>query len=169
MGIASVADGRTAGAVARVPALPGAYALVLQAHRRRRVAVGSLGVLDVAPGFYIYCGSALGPGGLAARLGRHLRPLVSPHWHIDYLRPAAPVTAVLYAPGPARRECDWARLAAGLPGARAPLRGFGSSDCACVAHLVHTTAPPLPRLRQLLAAQAPGLCCIELQTEEDAP
>jgi Uri superfamily endonuclease len=51
----------------------GTYALVLAAQKQRTISVGKLGILDVRPGFYVYVGSALGPGGLAARIGRHAR------------------------------------------------------------------------------------------------
>ena len=37
----------------------------------------------LAPGCYVYAGSARGPGGIRARVRRHLRPDKTPHWHID--------------------------------------------------------------------------------------
>lgn len=89
------------------------------------------------PGRYVYAGSALGPGGVAARLKRHLRVDKQTHWHIDYLIPAAAIvgTAIVY--GADRRECMWARALQRLHGATAPVVGFGSSDCrsGCTAHL----------------------------------
>jgi Uri superfamily endonuclease len=36
-------------------------------------------------GRYLYCGSAKGPGGLKARLSRHMRRGKSVRWHIDRL------------------------------------------------------------------------------------
>jgi len=42
--------------------------------------------LDLLPGYYIYIGSAFGPGGVRARMLRHLRADKPKHWHIDYLR-----------------------------------------------------------------------------------
>ena len=50
-------------------AQPGSYALLLQADRRRTVRIGWLGQLTVEPGCYVYVGSALGPGGVRARVG----------------------------------------------------------------------------------------------------
>lgn len=152
-------------AAANLPVEPGAYALVMRCDSAGRVVVGRLGEMALQPGWYVYTGSALGPGGLAARLGRHMRPLVSTHWHIDYLRPVVHLAAVLYAVGGERRECDWARLAATLPGAQLPLRGFGSSDCACSAHLVFAPASPVPVLRELLAPHAPDVRCIVLSDQ----
>ena len=37
----------------------------------QEVPIGKLGVLHMLPGIYVYVGSALGPGGLAARIERH--------------------------------------------------------------------------------------------------
>jgi len=51
---------------------PGTYALVLRLARATTIHVGALGAVDFAPGWYVYVGSALGPGGLAARVNRHL-------------------------------------------------------------------------------------------------
>jgi Uri superfamily endonuclease len=36
-------------------------------------------------GRYLYCGSAKGPGGLKARLSRHMRRGKSVRWHVDQL------------------------------------------------------------------------------------
>ena len=64
---------------------PGTYILVLRSTEHCSVKVGRLGVLRLEPGYYAYAGSALGPGGVGARLGRHLRGPRRAHWHIDYL------------------------------------------------------------------------------------
>ena len=55
-----------------LPAAPGSYVLVLRADLPARLAIGSLGELEIRPGYYLYTGSAFGPGGLRARAGRHL-------------------------------------------------------------------------------------------------
>ncbi len=85
-------------------------------------------------GHYAYCGSAHGPGGIAARVSRHFRCEKKPHWHIDQLTIAArEITARVF---PGGNECDLAaRL--GNAGAEPPLPGFGSSDCrSCTSHLL---------------------------------
>jgi Uri superfamily endonuclease len=98
-------------------------------------------------GWYVYVGSALGPGGLAARLCHHLAPMRRPHWHIDHLRTVVgPVVEIWYAVGPERRECDWATRLATRPGATRPIGGFGASDCRCPAHLFHFVERPRPGL-----------------------
>ena len=65
---------------------PGSYALILRAFAQRVVSIGRIGRLHVTSGFYVYVGSAFGPGGIRARLAHHTRIAQSPHWHIDYLR-----------------------------------------------------------------------------------
>ncbi len=88
----------------------------------------------LAPGTYAYCGSANGPGGIAARVSRHLRRAKKPHWHVDQLTMAAAQISAMGFPGGS--ECALVeRLVAA--GATFPLPGFGSSDCrCCVSHLL---------------------------------
>ena len=116
---------------------PGTYALIFRCRSTRRITVGRLGTLQLQLGTYIYVGSALGPGGVRARIAHHLRKVVSPHWHIDFLRHYACIEGILVTYGRHRRECEWASAVADLPGASLPLPGFGSSDCRCAAHLFY--------------------------------
>ena len=125
-----------------VPGLPGTYVLVLVVEDEQQVRVGRLGEFRIPPGWLAYVGSARGPGGLSARLARHLRHPKSPVWHIDFLRAVARPVAIWWATGMDRRECLWATALAGMPGASRPIPGFGSSDCRCPAHLFHF--PELP-------------------------
>lgn len=116
---------------------PGSYILVLDLPRTAAVDVGRLGRVTFERGRYVYLGSALGPGGVAARLRRHLRRDKAVHWHIDYLRSIALIVGAVDVYGPDRRECDWSHRLQALSGASAPVKGFGSSDCrsGCRAHL----------------------------------
>jgi Uri superfamily endonuclease len=116
---------------------PGTYALVLRSRGRRSVTVGRLGELDVRPGFYVYVGSAAGPGGLRARVARHCRPDKRRHWHIDHLAAVATIEEVWYSTVTGSTEHRWAATLGGMPGASVPLAGFGSSDCRCPAHLFY--------------------------------
>lgn len=125
-----------------LPPLPGTYALVLRVSGRPEIAVGRLGTLEAQPGYYVYVGSAMGPGGLAARVGRHGRREKRLRWHIDYLRSVAEIEEVWYAAGKSQRECRWAAVLCTLPGASVPLTGFGASDCGCPSHLCFFTLPP---------------------------
>ena len=121
--------------IADLPGAPGAYALVV-----RLTAPLALGRLrwqgrSRAPGLYIYCGNANGPGGIGARLQRHARPSELRHWHVDALTGNGRVIGVgAFAGG---HECLVMDGLARVRGAQIPLPGFGSSDCrVCEAHLV---------------------------------
>jgi len=120
----------------------GIYALILHLVCREEITIGRLGKFTFPAGYYLYLGSALGPGGLEARLTRHLREGKRPHWHIDYLGPVARPVAVWLAEGDRRRECAWAARLAQMDGASLPVPGFGASDCRCPAHLVHFSTLP---------------------------
>jgi Uri superfamily endonuclease len=89
------------------------------------------------PGAYIYVGSAFGPGGLRARVSRHLRRNKKIHWHIDYLRQELPVLAVWYAEGDTTLEHTWAKAIGACNLASMPVPGFGASDCRCASHLFY--------------------------------
>jgi Uri superfamily endonuclease len=106
-----------------------------------RLQVGALGTYLFPEGWYVYTGSAFGPGGIRARVARHRRGGPT-HWHVDYLARAAELVEVVEMPGGARGECDHARAVRLMPGAVVPARGFGSSDCRCPAHLVYFAARP---------------------------
>ena len=120
---------------------PGTYALVLQSETSASAQIGRWGCLDVRPGYYIYVGSALGPGGVLARVSRHCRELKSKHWHIDYLREFTDVVAVWYRHSPNRLEHRWAEEVAKLSGTE-PVKGFGCSDCSCESHLIYSRSEP---------------------------
>lgn len=134
------------------PDANGTYALILESAGYESVRVGRLGALDLPPGVYAYVGSALGPGGLQARVARHLDPTRPRHWHVDYLKRAARIVAVWYVVDPVRREHAWASAFASVSQASIPMKGFGSSDCNCPAHLVYfPTQPTLASFKRALA------------------
>jgi len=114
---------------------PGVYQLLLHLPEPRRIQVGKLGVFDFPAGFYIYTGSAL--GGLERRLARHRSRPAKLHWHIDYLLRHAQIERVDTYPTRERLECVLNRQVLARPDACVAVRGFGSSDCRCAAHLVY--------------------------------
>jgi len=118
------------------PPAPGLYALLLHLAQPARLQIGARGILEFPTGSYLYAGSAKGPGGLQARLQRHLRPAARKkmHWHIDYLAAAAELQTVFWTADTSQEECTWAAKAAML-GRYHPPR-FGASDCSCPGHLV---------------------------------
>lgn len=126
------------------PDCPGTYVLILRLPRLAIISVGHLGCFQFPAGCYAYVGSARGPGGLVARISRHLRAPKPVRWHIDYLRAYTQPIEIWYAAGTRERECAWAQAMAGLPGASIPAPRFGASDCRCPAHLIFFAAPPDP-------------------------
>ena len=120
---------------------PGTYALVLQSHSAVKVRVGRLSRIDLAPGYYIYVGSAFGPGGVRARVSRHLRTDKPKHWHIDYLREFAIPLSAWVSYEPKRLEHQWAQQFYEMSEMTA-IQGFGCSDCRCYSHLFHAVVAP---------------------------
>jgi len=120
----------------------GTYALILFCPKGKLVQIGKLGRLQLRRGFYVYVGSALGPGGVRARIAHHRALSPRPHWHIDYLRPHTRLDRIWYSHRRVCREHRWARIISGMRGATIPIAGFGSSDCKCKAHLFFFTRRP---------------------------
>ena len=100
---------------------PGTYALIFSACQKRQIEIGKLGTLQVKPGFYIYVGSAFGPGGLKARIGHHRNKTSRPHWHMDYLGPYLKLIEFWYTYGPVHREHQWAKIISTTGGTSVPL------------------------------------------------
>ncbi|HSO26870.1 MAG TPA: GIY-YIG nuclease family protein [Anaerolineales bacterium] len=127
-----------------LPTGSGSYLLYLVLDRPIRLAAGRLPTAFFPAGVYYYAGSAFGPGGLRARVQRHITGSGPRRWHIDYLRPAARLLAVGFltqADNPsnaARLECQWSQALAAFAGAIIPVHKFGASDCThhCPAHLI---------------------------------
>ena len=124
---------------------PGTYALVFKTQRNKRLVIGKLGTLNLQPGYYVYVGSAFGPGGLKARIGHHRKTFSRPHWHIDYLSEYLTPAEVWYTYDATHREDHWSQVLANVRGASIPLPGFGSSDCGCPSHLFFYQSPPSGR------------------------
>ena len=129
------------------PSAPGAYALILRLARDTRLDIRTLGRPVLPVGLYLYAGSARGPGGIRARVGRHLRQPKARVWHIDHLTEAARVEEVVAFPG--GRECFIADFALAR-GAQTPVPRFGASDCRrCEAHLLAVDTDVLGALRNI--------------------
>jgi Uri superfamily endonuclease len=114
---------------------PGTYALILSCSTKIHIQIGSLRTMCLQPGYYVYLGSALGHGGLRARIAHHRKLSPKPHWHIDYLRAHTQIHGIWFSYDARRREHQWARAMLTMRGARVPLPGFGASDCNCRSHL----------------------------------
>jgi Uri superfamily endonuclease len=139
----------------------GTYLLLAQLDEPVELAIGQLGTFAFPAGWYAYAGSALGPGGLPARLARHARLDKRLHWHIDYLLHKAVLEASWQIASPARIECAWASAISQLPGARIAVPRFGASDCRCRGHLVYLADRPGESaiLHALCEASRGAGCC----------
>ena len=120
----------------------GTYALILISSSQEIVQIGGLGSLPLNPGYYIYIGSAFGPGGLKARISHHKRLSKHPRWHVDYLRTVTYLYGFWYTYDSIRREHQWAETMLRMKNASIPLEGFGSSDCSCKSHLIFRHTHP---------------------------
>jgi len=138
----------------------GTYALLLRLDKPELIQVGKLGEFTFPAGWYVYVGSARGPGGLAARLARHRRCAADGkhlRWHVDYLLERARLVEVWSrggwpsAPAGQRLECEWARVFVDAPGGAIPVPRFGASDCRCPAHLIYFATHPVDTLSPALA------------------
>ncbi|WP_237152129.1 GIY-YIG nuclease family protein [Oryzibacter oryziterrae] len=125
---------------------PGAYALLLRFDAPLPVSLPGRLSAVLAPGWYAYAGSARGPGGIAARVGRHLRAEKKPHWHVDRVTAVAGAMEALGFPGGEECAVVAGLLAAGEWSVAMP--GFGSSDCrTCASHLLRYEGAGRPEVR----------------------
>jgi Uri superfamily endonuclease len=125
-------------------AVHGTYLLLLECKQATDLVVGRLGNMKTEPGYYVYVGSAFGPGGIQARVNHHRQLARRPHWHVDYLRSAAQLIEAWCVHG-VRCEHEWAQALLQLEAAAVPLAGFGSSDCDCRSHAFYLRHKPARR------------------------
>lgn len=138
----------------QLPKTAGAYVLVIELTADLTLQNKRFAGITLAKGTYLYCGSANGPGGIAARVKRHCKPDKKPHWHVDELTSsgAGRVVSVLVVPG--GNECEL-RAALQEPDTQVPVPGFGSSDCIrCPSHLMSTLARNHMKLLESFAGAA---------------
>ncbi len=139
-------DRKNTKAWAILPDCPGSYILIFSCKNGKNIRIGRHGYLQTEPGHYAYCGSAFGPGGLRARVGRHTRLHKKKRWHIDYLRPHIRLRQIWYSANGENLEHDMAsafnKMAVIDNKSTYPMTKFGATDCACPAHLFHFISMP---------------------------
>ena len=69
----------------QIPAQLGAYLLLIELTKVTDVKLSNKRRASLVPGRYLYAGSAYGPGGLRARIARHMRRAKVQRWHVDQL------------------------------------------------------------------------------------
>jgi len=138
----------------------GVYCLIFE-NRACKIEVGKKGEFPFYPGFHIYVGSALAPGGLK-RVKRHINLSRNrdrnPRWHVDYLHlnPAFRLVSAVYAFTAERLECALASRIGGDS-----VSGFGCTDCTCSSHLFYRNKNPLLEITE--AFEALGLSALMLE------
>lgn len=152
----------TSNIISRLPPRQGSYGLVLYLARKTQVTIGKLGNMAFSKGYYLYLGSAFGPGGLRARLGHHLAISKRLHWHIDYLRAAAGVKAIWMVDNQDNLEHIWARQLLAAHNEAVPVKKFGCSDCHCISHLFYFRKRPIAAI-----LSQPGLKMKVVRTKGD--
>ncbi|MBO8172997.1 MAG: GIY-YIG nuclease family protein [Bacillaceae bacterium] len=116
------------------------YVLHLYVAQDQTLQIGKLGSFHFPPGFYAYIGSARKH--IKARIERHLKREKKKRWHMDYLRPHADIVRVETFSGDVWTECSLCEHVKNENRASMPARGFGSSDCRCVSHLLYLSDRP---------------------------
>jgi Uri superfamily endonuclease len=113
--------------------MQGIYTLIISVTKDISITVGALGTVILDKGLYCYVGSA--QVSVENRIKRHLHKDKRKFWHIDYLLASdmTKVKSVFYKEGAKTEECKISKM---LAQRGVPIRGFGSSDCRCDAHLV---------------------------------
>ncbi len=124
--------------------MKGSYILIIRLNEDRRIRIGSLGEIDFKKGYYCYVGSAYGPGGIEARVKRHLRTEKKMRWHIDYLLKHAEIEKVMVKEGGDEIETG-RELSKIYPS----IEGFGASDSPLKSHLFHCKNPDMEFIRSL--------------------
>ena len=126
-----------------IPRQPGTYLLIFRSEQSTRLDVGRVGSIQLQVGYYLYVGSAFGPGGLQARVRHHAKISTRPHWHLDYIRPALSLTGIAYSTDMLRYEHAWAGRLYYTRQMAIPLRSLGASDCRCESHFFYTQDEPI--------------------------
>lgn len=153
-----------------IPKSPGVYVLVFYLPRKTAITFDRKGAqYKFLPGWYLYVGSACGPGGLDRRLTRHKRQRADGkrmHWNVDYFRERALLYEVWYSKNAdSDVEHLWAKALFELPGASVPVAKFGASDCRakCPSHFFH--APDRPSTAVFRKALSTRTCSTEVFVE----
>jgi sugar fermentation stimulation protein A len=109
----------------------GDYMIVLRLEAPQTIAVGSLGPVPFAEGYYVYVGSA--KKNLDQRMAHHRALRKKMHWHMDYLRKETDFVGAIPIRTCDDLEHDLARALSEIADWDVP--EFGCSDCHCRSHL----------------------------------
>lgn len=105
--------------------------IVLRLEAPQTIAVGSLGPVPFAEGYYVYVGSA--KKNLDQCMAHHRALRKKMHWHMDYLRKETDFVGAIPIRTCDDLEHDLARALSEIADWDVP--EFGCSDCHCRSHL----------------------------------
>ena len=94
----------------KIPAVGGSYVLSCRLENEATINSGPFAGKLMGRGLYLYSGSALGPGGLHARISRHLRPEIKKFWHIDHIKALIEIREIWYIVKEKKLECEFIRV-----------------------------------------------------------
>ena len=117
----------------------GIYCVIFRLEKQALFQIGKLGEQEFLPGFYFYCGSAKGEGGISRRVNRHLKKDTKKFWHIDFLKEKVNPIRIWFLTSMERCECDLVQNLRIDPKVSYSMKGFGASDCTerCYSHLLY--------------------------------
>ncbi|MGM0444767.1 MAG: GIY-YIG nuclease family protein [Bacillota bacterium] len=114
----------------------GIYILKIYLKEDDIIKIGALGKFKYNKGYYFYIGSA--QRNLNSRIERHLSKEKKFHWHIDYLLDRAIIVEYAIFNAKKALECNMLNNLKESDNFKMPIKGFGSSDCACISHLLYS-------------------------------
>ncbi len=110
--------------------MKGSYVLLIRLDRDRNIEIGALHFRYFPEGYYCYVGSAMGPGGIEARIERHMREKKKIRWHIDYFLKYAKIEKAYFS-----EEAGEIEIARIFSRHFEGISGFGASDSPLDSHL----------------------------------
>lgn len=138
----------------------GVYALLLHLGKGRTLRIGKLGIFYFPVRWYVYLGSAHGPGGVRKRTDRHRKnnSWKKKRWNIDFLRSEARLCEIWFSQARQIFEHRWAHAFCDMEDAMMHAEKFGAQDCypLCPTHLLqYDIRPSLPAFRYRVANRYP--------------
>lgn len=118
----------------------GLYAILMVLSQQILIDIGKLGSTTFHQGMYVYIGQGSGKSSsIQNRVKRHSSISKKKFWHIDYLTadPEVKVKAAIAAVTEEITECHLTQTLLEDLKAEQTVRGFGSSDCRCIGHLLY--------------------------------
>lgn len=122
--------------------MKGAYLLLVELKKDKKIEIGKLGKIFFKKGYYCYVGSAMGTSmNIKNRTSRHKRLNREKQgklkWHLDYLLVDADVVIVDLKVFESEKKVECGLSEKMSKVAEGSVKNFGSSDCRCKSHLYY--------------------------------